>query len=230
MLILALDTSSVASSCALLEDNKTVAESFINEKITHSATIMPMIEDMFACCGRDIKDVGIFAATSGPGSFTGVRIGASVLLGLAFGKNAACIGVSTLEVTAAPFSGELYGDKIICPVMDARRGQFYNALFKNGQRLTEDRAISAEDLSAELKDYGLPVVVCGDGASLLCSLLPNIPLIKAPDILTYPSASEAARLALSIYDSTEDKTVFTDLYFKPVYLRPSQAERNKKSI
>lgn len=229
MLILALDTSSVASSCALVEDNKTIAESFLNEKITHSATIMPMIEDMFSCCGRDIKDVKIFTATSGPGSFTGVRIGASVLLGLAFGKNAACIGVSSLEVTAAPFDNELFKDKIICPLMDARRGQFYNALFKNGQRLTQDRAISAEDLSKELEEYGLPVIICGDGAILFSSLVPDNKYIKAPERLTYPSAAEAARLSYKIYENTSDKSVFDDLDFKPVYLRPSQAERNKKS-
>ena len=114
--------------------------------------------------------------------------------------------------------------------MDARRGQFYNALFKNGKRLTEDRAICAEELSAELKEYGLPVIVCGDGASLLCSLLPDIPFIIPPDRLIYPSASEAAKLALKKYENAIDKTVFTDLNFKPVYLRPSQAERNKKSI
>jgi tRNA threonylcarbamoyladenosine biosynthesis protein TsaB len=228
LLILALDTSSVTASCALVEDNKTVAESFLNVKITHSATMMPMVENLFKISGRDIKDVSLFAAVSGPGSFTGVRIGASILLGLAFGKGAACVGVSALEVTAAPYNNELFADKIICPVMDARRGQFYNALFKNGQRLTEDRAISADDLSAELKKTGLPVIVCGDGASLFCSLVDDIPFIKPPCRLVYPSASEAARLALKKYEAAEDKTVFTDLTFKPVYLRPSQAERIKQ--
>ena len=228
MLILALDTSSVTSSCALYENGKTIAESFLNAKITHSKTIMPMIEGLFSSSGRDIKDVNIFAGVTGPGSFTGVRIGASVVLGLAFGKSAACVGVSALEVTAAPFDNALFKDKIICPLMDARRGQFYNALFKNGQRLTEDRAIGAAELSDELKKYGLPVIICGDGALLFSDLVPDNEYIKAPERLIYPSASEAAKLALKKYSSAEDKTVFTDLSFKPVYLRPSQAERLKK--
>ena len=227
MLILSLDTSSVTASCALYEDGITISESFLNAKITHSKTMMPMIEGLFSSSGRNIKDVNIFAGVTGPGSFTGVRIGASILLGLAFGKSAACVGVSALEMTAAPFDSPLFADKIICPLMDARRGQFYNALFKNGQRLTEDRAIGAEELSSELEKYGLPVIICGDGASLFSDLVPDNNFIKAPGRLIYPSASEAARLALKKYEAAIDKTVFTDLNFKPVYLRPSQAERLK---
>lgn len=228
LLILALDTSSVTASCALVENNKTLAESFLNAKITHSATMMPMIENLFRISGKDIKDVSLFAAVSGPGSFTGVRIGASILLGLAFGKNVPCVGVSALETMVAPFVNELFRDKIICPLMDARRGQFYNALFKNGQRLTKDRAIGAFELSIELDNIGLPVIICGDGASLFFSLVPENNYIKAPDALIYPSASEAAKLASLIYENAEDKTVYTDLNFRPVYLRPSQAERIKK--
>lgn len=229
MLILSLDSSSVSTSAALVEDGKTVAAGFINAKITHSATLMPLIENLFAVSGKSISDVSLLTATSGPGSFTGVRIGASLLLGLACGKKIPCIGVSTLQTTAYPFRNELFNGKIICPCMDARRGQFYNALFKDGVRLTEDRAISAEDLSAELKGYGLPAVVCGDGAELAAKLMPDIPLIKAPAQLIYPTAANAARLGLDIFEQTEDKTVFTDLNFKPTYLRQSQAERDKNN-
>ena len=229
MLILSLDTSSVSASCALVEDGKTVAAGFLNAKITHSATLMPMVENLFSVSGKKISDVTMFAATSGPGSFTGVRIGASILLGLAFGKNVPCVGVSTLQTTAYPFNNGLFEGKIICPVMDARRGQFYNALFKNGERLTCDRAISAEDLSAELKAYDSPVIICGDGYELAEKLIPDITFIQAPAQLIYPTAANAARLALKIYENTFDKNVFSDLNFKPVYLRPSQAERNYKN-
>ena len=155
-----------------------------------------------------------------------MRIGASILLGLAFGKNVPCVGVSTLQTVSYPFNNGLFDGKIVCPVMDARRDQFYNALFKDGKRLTEDRAISAEELSKELKTYGLPVIICGDGYALAEKLMPDIPLIKPPAQLIYPTAANAARLAYDIYESTEDKSKFTDLSFKPVYLRPSQAERN----
>ena len=225
MLILSLDTSSVSASCALVEDGKTVAAGFLNAKITHSATLMPMIEELFKVSGKSFGSVSMLAATSGPGSFTGVRIGASILLGLACGKNIPCIGVSTLQTTAYPFDNEIYGGKIICPVMDARRSQFYNALFKDGKRLTADRAISAEELSKELQSYGEPVIICGDGAELAIKLMPDIRFIKPPAQLIYPTAANAARLAYELYDNPEDKSVFTDLNFKPVYLRPSQAER-----
>ena len=225
MLILALDTSSVSASCALVEDANTVAAGFLNAKITHSATLMPMIEELFKVSGRKPENVSMLAATAGPGSFTGVRIGASILLGLAFGKDLPCVGVSTLETTSYPFNNAAFDDKLICPVMDARRGQFYNALFKNGKRLTPDRAISAEDLYEELKTYTEPVILCGDGAVLAEKLI-DIKFIKAPAQLMYPTAANAARLAYDIYESADDKSIFTDLAFKPVYLRPSQAERN----
>lgn len=223
MLILALDTSSVSASCALVEDGATVASGFLNAKITHSATLMPMIENLFAASGRKIGDVSMFAATSGPGSFTGVRIGASILLGLAFGKGLPCVGVSTLEVTAYPFSDR--EGVIVCPVMDARRGQFYNALFRDGRRLTEDRAISAEDLDAQLRELNAPVLLCGDGYALAAKLMPGREYVSPPDELIYPQAANAARIAARIYESAPDRSVFTDLNFKPVYLRPSQAER-----
>lgn len=229
MLILSLDTSSVSASCALVEDGRTVASAFLNAKITHSATLMPMVQELFSISGKEFRDVSLLAAVSGPGSFTGVRIGASILLGLAFGKNIPCVGVSALETTAYPFKNSLFDGKIVCPVMDARRGQFYNALFRDGKRLTPDRAISAAELQTELKAYGLPVVVCGDGYGLAQELMTETELIKAPDPMLYPDAANAARLAYEIYENAEDKSVFTDLDFKPVYLRPSQAERNYKS-
>lgn len=230
MLILSLDTSSVSASCALVEDGRTAAAGFLNAKITHSATLMPMVENLFTVSGRKISDVTMFSATFGPGSFTGVRIGASILLGLSFGKNVPCVGVSTLQTTAYPFGSEIFNGKIICPVMDARRGQFYNALFKDGKRLTPDRAISAEELSAELKTFDCPVVICGDGYELAKKLMPDIDLITPPAQFIYPTAANAARLAFEIYECSEDKSVFTDLNFKPVYLRPSQAERNLNNI
>lgn len=229
MLILALDTSSVSASCALVEDGKTVAAGFLNAKITHSATLMPMIEELFKVSGKKFESVSMLAATSGPGSFTGVRIGASILLGLACGKNVPCIGVSTLQTAAYPFDNEIYAGKIICPVMDARRSQFYNALFKDGKRLTGDRAISADDLSKELINLDAPVVICGDGAELAARLMPDIRFIRPPAQLIYPTAANAARLANEIYDKADDKSVYSDLSFKPVYLRPSQAERDQNN-
>ena len=227
-MILSIDTSSKSASCALTDGCDVVAESFCNAGITHSATMMPMIEDIFKCCGKSMADVTMFAATAGPGSFTGVRIGASILLGLAVGKGLPCVGVSTLEVLANPFRQGFDG-AVICPVLDARRGQFYNALFKDGQRITPDRAISAQELDTELSALGAPVILCGDGYRLASSLLTYDKITAVPQRLVYPSAAEAARLAYDKYNAAQDKSVFTDLNFKPVYLRPSQAERVLKN-
>jgi tRNA threonylcarbamoyladenosine biosynthesis protein TsaB len=230
MLILAVDTTAGAASCALWKDGYSIAESFINAKITHSVTLMPMIESMFSSVGADIADVEMLAATVGPGSFTGVRIGASVILGLACGRNIPCVGVSTLDVLALTLA-DVPGDFMICPVMDARRGQFYNALFRSGhapQRLTEDRAVSGEQIAEELKKYGLPVMANGDGYRVFEPFLKDIPVLKTPDKLIYQSASKVAEAAYNKYEEAENKSVFTDLNFKPVYLRPSQAERTLK--
>lgn len=230
-MILAIDTSSVTASCALLDGDRVVAESFCNAGITHSATLMPMIEGLFAYSCKNIGDVTMFAGTAGPGSFTGVRIGASILLGLAFGKGLPCVGVSALEAAALPFSS--YKDVLVCPVMDARRGQFYNALFRNGQRLTEDRAISAAELDAELSAYSSPVLLCGDGHELAKKLMPDRVYEQTPCDLIYPRASSVARLAKRIYENAPEGSDFSDLKYKPVYLRPSQAERvrnEKESI
>lgn len=221
-MILAIDTSSKSASCALLDGDDVIAESFCNAGVTHSATLMPMVEGLFTATGRKTDEIEMFAATSGPGSFTGVRIGASILLGLAFGKGLPCVGVSALEATALPF--ESFRDVIICPVMDARRGQFYNALFRNGERLTDDRAISGEDLYAGLSDGNSPVLLCGDGHALAAPFLKDLVLVDAPRDLIYPRASNVGRLARRIREASPSGT-FTDLEFKPVYLRPSQAER-----
>ena len=218
----------MTASCALLSDDTVIAESFLNAKITHSATLMPMVESLFKNCGKKFDDVSMLAATTGPGSFTGVRIGCSIILGLAFGRDIPCVGVSTLEVSASPFDSLLYKDKLICPVMDARRGQFYNALFRNGERLTADRAISASDLSKELLEYGGEAIVCGDGYKIARELMSDVSQPDLPDSLIYPSAAAAARLAYKTFIGSQDKSIYSDRNFKPVYLRPSQAEVNYK--
>ena len=147
MNILTLESSSLSASVCITEDTKLLAQSFQNCGLTHSATLLPMIDHIMTSAQMTLADIDVIACVTGPGSFTGVRIGVSTAKGIADAKNIPCVGVSSLAGAAwnvAPLT-----DRLICPVMDARRGQLYNALFDYTggalHRLTPDRAISMEE-------------------------------------------------------------------------------------
>ena len=143
MLILAFETSAKAASAALLEDGRLLGESYQNTGLTHSQTLLVMAENLLAQCGKTVAEVTAVAVAAGPGSFTGVRIGVAAAKGFAWGRELPCYGVSTLEAMALSL-GAWQG--YVCPCMDARRSQVYNALFSVNQgtleRLREDRAIA----------------------------------------------------------------------------------------
>ncbi|MDE7124669.1 MAG: tRNA (adenosine(37)-N6)-threonylcarbamoyltransferase complex dimerization subunit type 1 TsaB, partial [Eubacterium sp.] len=164
MLLLSVDSSAVTASAALTENGSVIKSELINKGLTHSETLLPLIESVMQ--GYDYKNLDAIAVTAGPGSFTGVRIGVATVKGIAFPYDIPCISVSTLEAIAYNFTDE---NAVICAVMDARRMQFYNALFKaeNGEitRLCDDRAISLEDLKKDLEKYE-HVIIAGDGAKL----------------------------------------------------------------
>ena len=158
MLILAFETSAKAASAALMENGKLLGESYQNTGLTHSQTLMVMAEDLLKQCGKTVQDVTAVAVAEGPGSFTGVRIGVAAAKGFAWGREIPCYGISTLEAMAESLG--IY-EGYVCPVMDARRSQVYNALFyvNNGvvERRQEDRAISLADLGAELAELNAPI-------------------------------------------------------------------------
>ena len=161
---------------------------------------------------------------NGPGSFTGVRIGVSVIKGMAYAMDKPCVAVSTLESMAYSF---LLTDGIVCACMDARRHQFYNALFRSHggsiERLCADRAISADELKDELNCYDEPVIVVGDGAELFCGLAGDSDdIVLAPDALRYQRASSAALIAERKLENGESLSAAS---LMPTYLRLSQAER-----
>ncbi len=226
MLILALDSTALSASVALCNDRRLIAEFTINTGHTHSETLLPMVESALAITGHTIRDVDLFACTSGPGSFTGVRIGAATIKGLAFGKNKPCIGVSTLEVLAR--NGEAL-EGILCPAMNARREQVYNALFSSDGRtmvrLCEDRPLSMIALGQELATHDRPIYLMGDGAELVFGALSNTlgdRLCLLPERLLHQSGYHTAMAAL---ESFENGVTGTDAELAPIYLRPSQAER-----
>ena len=229
MKILALESSAVSASAALCEDEALLAETFQNSGLTHSQTLLPMAERLLKDSGLTLDQVDLIAVANGPGSFTGLRIGVATAKGLAWAAQRPCAGCSTLESMAwslAAFPGE------VCAAMDARRSQVYNARFRtDGQRphrLTPDRAISLDDLIAELQGTTVPQLVVGDGAALCCAALTEagIPARMAPPNLRYQSAWGVARMALEL--SRTGQTVSHNALC-PVYHRLSQAERERKA-
>ena len=227
MKILALESSAVACSTALCEDEKLIAQAYQNNGLTHSVTLMPMTTSLLAGCGLTLKDVDIIAVAAGPGSFTGLRIGVAAAKGLAWPDGKPCAACSTLESMAWNLA---HTGMEICAVMDARRHQVYNARFSSDgvglARLCEDRAIALEDLAAELKKSGNPQILVGDGAVLCYTTLKELGLDVrlAPPHLQFQSAWGVARCALEIARRGE----LTDAAgLAPNYHRLSQAERER---
>ena len=227
MLILAFESSAKAASVALTQDGTLLAESFQNNGKTHSSTLMPMAEQLLRDCGVTAKDLSCVAVARGPGSFTGVRIGVAAAKGLAWAAEKPCCGVSTLEAMACQMR-HLTG--LICPVMDARRAQVYNALFRSDgkdlTRITEDRAISLEDLKKELENAEKPIFLVGDGSKLCYNTLnPVLPgLVYPPAHLEMQRAAGVAAAALV---QMEQGMAVEPADLTPNYLRLSQAERER---
>lgn len=229
MKILALESSALVASVAITEDDKLLASTTLDNGHTHSETLLPMTEHLLDFCGLELSDIDLFAVTTGPGSFTGVRIGVSLLKGLAFGRNKPCAAISSLEALAYNLEGCV---GLLCPVMDARRSQLYNALFysdgKQITRLTPDRLIPADELLDELEQYTENcemIYVNGEGASILLDENENaLPLVEPALSVRRQSAASVAKLALVKYQAGE---TCSDSELLPTYLRPSQAERER---
>lgn len=218
-MLLSLDSSAVTASVALTDGDRVIKSEFVNSGLTHSETLLPMVKRVMG--DNEFSSLDAVAITAGPGSFTGVRIGVATVKGIAFAGNIPCYGVSTLEAIAYNFVDE---NCIVCAVMDARRMQFYNAIFKieNGvvTRLTPDHAISIDDLREELKQYD-SVIIAGDGAAL-CSQ--NIAL----DNCKIAADDKIYQNALSVAKCVKNKKPIAPSALMPVYLRQSQAERELK--
>ena len=225
MLILAFESSARPASVALLRDGQLLSQYTQCSQLTHSRTLLPMAEDMLKNAELTLRDVDVFAVAHGPGSFTGVRIGVSTVKGLAWALDKPCVGVSTLEAMA--WHGLAAGG-VVCPVMDARRSQVYNALFEivDGRpvRLTEDRPIALEELAEEVRRLDRPVFLVGDGAALTAAhfAAAGLPFTLAPENLRWQSAWGVAMDARDKEPGNADALL-------PVYLRLSQAERERQA-
>lgn len=230
MKILSVDSSSVSASVAITENGVTLAENFINNGLTHSQTLMPMVEKTLNDAKISVKDIELFAITNGPGSFTGVRIGIASIKGMADALNKKCVAISTLEAIAEPLKNE---DCIACAVMDARCNQVYTAMFKSGKRLCEDKAVLIDELGQELKNYNKKVVFIGDGSVLCYEKLKDVvtECEVAYESIRFVHASSIGRIAEEKVKNGEMPINSANLV--PFYLRLPQAERelnNKKSL
>ena len=227
MKILALETSAKAVSVAVVEDGSVLASAYQNAGLTHSVTLMPLLDGMLKNAGLTMSDMAYIAVANGPGSFTGLRIGVSAAKGLAWAQELPCCGVSTLEAMAQNLREF---DGIVVCAMDARRNQIYNALFeaKDGilTRLCPDRAIGLDEVAAELKTYKKSKIIVGDGAKLCYTYLSEqgIDCRMAQGSAMMQNAIGVGLAACEMISRGETVSARN---LVPVYLRLSQAERER---
>lgn len=225
MKILSVDSSAIVASVALSDDGRLLAEYTLNNKNTHSETLLPMIESLLSFFSMSADDIDLFAVSIGPGSFTGVRIGTATVKGLAFAKGKPCVGVSTLEAIAYNLR---FHKGIVCPVMNARRSQVYTAIFRSDgeklERLTDDLAISISELDTMLAECNEEIVLAGDGYDICEKGFAATSVRYVPERLRHQSAFSVAEAALDAYKSGKH---CSDAELGVEYLRPSQAERER---
>ena len=229
MKILAFDSTAKVASVAVTEGDRALLSYSIDNGLTQSELLLPMAESALKALRLTFSDVGAYAVTVGPGSFTGVRIGVSLVKGLAFAKDIPCVEVSTLLALAENLRGT---DGIIVPVMDARRSQVYTAIFEGKDeeltRLTEDMAISLSELYEKLLVYEKKIYLVGDGYDVAYKALSEMGLENlgvTPPLLRLQNAASVGRVAarkIEAGEYTEDSKI------SPVYLRMPQAERERR--
>lgn len=227
MIILAFDSTAKAASVAVCDNERLLGLYTIDNGLTQSELLLPMAEDLLKSLKLTFDNVELLCASTGPGSFTGVRIGAALVKGIAFGKNIPCVSVSTLEALAEnliPLKGRLV------PVMDARRNQVYSATFKSDgttvERVCEDRAISIDDLAKELAECDGDIYLSGDGYEVAKKGLEarGVKIAATPPLLICENAYSCALVALKKFRCGD---FVNDSEFTATYLRLPQAERER---
>lgn len=225
MLVLSVDSSYSTATCALIKDDKILAEINLNDKKQHSIILMRLIDSILKEYEIDINDIDAFIISRGPGSFTGLRIGMATLKGLAFASKKPLISVSTLDALAynsISFQG------IICPIMDALRDNIYTCLYKNENNnltpLIKEQCLNINELVTILKEQTLPIIFVGDGVAKHKEFLQeNIPnSFFAPNHSNFPKASSVGELGIK---KINDGIIENIDSINPIYLRKSQAER-----
>ncbi len=229
MIVLGIESSALSAGAAVVKDGRLIAETYLNIGLTHSETLLSLVNSCLANASITVDDIDFFAVAKGPGSFTGIRIGISLVKGLAFRANKPVFGISTLEAASC---GAMLEGYLICPVMDARCNQVYTAQFicENGVliRKNEDSAIALEDLIETLKTYETDVLLLGDGAGVASAYFKSKHFERFtvfPEIFKYQRAAGVAFAAYMRYNNG-DSGISPDS-LTPSYLRPPQAERER---
>ncbi|ROR21900.1 tRNA threonylcarbamoyladenosine biosynthesis protein TsaB [Mobilisporobacter senegalensis] len=226
MKILGIDSSGLVASVALVSDDIMIAEYTINYKKTHSQTLLPMLDEVVQMIGLSLDEIDAIAVAAGPGSFTGLRIGASTAKGLGMALNKPLISVPTVDGIAYNLFGT---DKLICPIMDAKRNQVYTGLYEFNEdklhAIQEQKAISIDEIIEEINQLGRAVIFLGDGVPVYKEQIMNkvkVPHYFAPAHLSKQRAGAVAALGAIYYSEGRIETAADH---QPVYLRLSQAER-----
>ena len=239
MRVLAIDSSGLTATVAIVEDEQTIAEYTTNYKKTHSQTLLPMIDEMVRMVDADLKAIDAIAVAGGPGSFTGLRIGSATAKGLGLALDKPLIHVPTVDAMAY----SMYGcEDIICPIMDARRKQVYTGLYSFSHKKNEDgglydepvfqvlrmqMAVPVEELIRHLNVYRRRVVFLGDGVPVYKEMLAEglkVPYSFAPSFMNRQRAAAVGALGIRYYEEGRYESAAE---FRPEYLRKSQAERER---
>lgn len=222
MNVLAIDTSGPVAGVAVLKEGKLAYEAIAINKLTHSVNLMPMVEQGLINAGVAMDEIGLVACVTGPGSFTGVRIGVSAAKAFAHAKNIPCVAVDALEALAQmPFEG------VICPILDARAGQVYGAAFEKKERLMADAAMKLKDYLEVIQPMGERFLFVGDGVEVHRGAITETLFEKAaflPEHMNHLRPGAAAYLGLSKQEMWMDY-----LQLEPMYLRAPQAEREREA-
>lgn len=227
MLILAMDSSTGRASVSICKDDKMIAEMTLDNGNKHSETLLPMTGALLEQLKLTVGDIDLFASTVGPGSFTGVRIGVCLLKGLAFGKSKPCVGLSSLETLAYNMSGS--ANTRVCSLISAGHGNFYTALFDvdghNVTRVCDDEILDTKSIADRLALQKADITLVGDGARIFYETADTEHLHLAPTELLQQHGQSVALAALTHFECGE---YTSDLALAPVYLRASQAERERE--
>lgn len=228
MKILALDSSGLVASVAIAEDERLLAEYTVNYKKTHSQTLLPMLDEIGKMIDLDLNTVDAIAVAGGPGSFTGLRIGSATAKGLGLALEKPLVHVPTLEGMAYNLWGT---DKVICPMMDARRNQVYTGIYEfceGTMHVLEDQmAVPAAEIAEKLNQLERSVILMGDGAAVYQEQLKElltVPFMMAPAHLNQQRASSLAVCAMEYVKQGKTESAAAH---QPDYLRVSQAERER---
>lgn len=228
MKLLALDSSGLVASVAIVTEDTMLAEYTLNFKKTHSQTLLPMLEEVVKMVELDLSQVDAIAVTAGPGSFTGLRIGSATAKGLGLALEKPIVAIPTLEGLAYNLCGT---DKLVCPMMDARRNQVYTGLYEfAGNELKivlEQTAVAVNEILEEINRLGKEVIFLGDGTAVYKDIIDDmikVPYTFAPVHMNRQRAGAIGALGLRYFQRNQTQTAAEH---EPVYLRLSQAERER---